>query len=188
MAVQERLYTADEFFQMDFGDSGKLYELVKGAIEEVPLSGGRATFTGGRIYVRIYTFVEVNQLGHVTTAEGGYILAHDPYTVRAPDIGFISKSKLSDEPVGFIPAAPDLAIEVLSPNDRTKNVLKKVREFLLAGTRLVWVVDPDDQTVEVYRLASGESMNVQLLESDSILDGEDVLPGFKLAIDEIFAK
>jgi Uma2 family endonuclease len=134
----------------------------------------------------IGNFVAEHRLGVVGGADFGILLARGPDTVRAPDVVFYRADRL---PAGGIPStywelAPDLAVEVLSPSDRRGKVLKKVGEYLDAGTHLVWVVDPRRRTAVVYR-PEGEPT---ILGADGILDGEDVLPGFRLALAEVWVE
>ena len=147
-----------------------------------------AGFEHGRITINISLplarFVKEQGLGVVTTAETGFQIAHDPDTVRAPDVGFIRADRVpSETTVGFFQGAPDLAVEVLSPNDRASAVTAKVQDWLAAGCRAVWVVDPGTKSVAVYRALD---RIVVLSRSDS-LTGNDVLPDFRLPVAEIFA-
>ena len=105
--------------------------------------------------------------------ESGFKLTSNPDTVRGPDVAFISQSRLPEpEPVGY--PAPDLVVEILSPGDRPGEVLGKVADWLSAGTRLVWVVDPERRLVRLYRADGTE----QIVTADQALQGEDVVPGF----------
>jgi Uma2 family endonuclease len=132
-----------------------------------------------RLGAAMHAHAEAHDLGRVFAAETGFTLARKPDTVRAPDVAFISNERLPDPPPrGFAEMAPDLAVEVLSPDDRAGEVLDKVADWLKAGTPLVWVVDPLRATARVYRADGSESL---LGESD-VLQGEDVLPGFTCAI------
>jgi Uma2 family endonuclease len=159
-------------------------ELVEGELVMMSPAG----YEHGRIVVRITrplaNFISQNRLGDLTGAETGFQIGHDPDTVRAPDVGFVCAQRVPAEPVkGYFQGAPDLAVEVLSPDDRAGEVLAKVRDWLQAGCRRVWVVDPRTRTVSVYRSASEV---VVLSESDTLLE-EDLLPGFHLPVAEIFA-
>src|SRR3990172_377600 len=104
----------------------------------------------------------------------GFKVASNPDTVRAPDVAFVSNARVpSPAPRGYAPLAPDLAVEVLSPDDRPGEILAKVGDWLSAGSQLVWVVDPVGRIARVFRADGTQS---QLAETDA-LDGEDVLPG-----------
>jgi Uma2 family endonuclease len=111
------------------------------------------------------------------------LLKRGPDVVRAPDVWFVRADRVPADgiPVSFWPGAPDLAIEVLSPTDRVGAVLRKVREYLDAGVRLVWVIDPEARTAGVFRPGRTE----HFIDDDRILDGEDVLPGFTLPLREV---
>ena len=127
--------------------------------------------------------VKENKLGVVTGAESGFLLSQDPDTVRAPDVGFIRAERVPSEPVrGYFPGAPDLAIEVLSPSDRASQVLAKVNDWLSAGCRAVWVVDPESRCVNAYH---DPKEFVVWTDQDS-LEGGDVVPGFRWRVSEIF--
>ena len=132
----------------------------------------------------LMNFVESYPWGVVLGAETGFVIASNPDTVRAPDAAFIRADRVSDGlPQGFFPAAPDLAVEVLSPDDRASEVLAKVEDWLGAGCRAVWVVDPKTRTVAVYR-ATGEAV---ILKTTDTLTGGDILPGLEIPVGKIFA-
>jgi Uma2 family endonuclease len=119
-------------------------------------------------------FVAERKLGVVGT-KWGFILFRDPDVVRAPDIVFVAAGRLGpkgDE--GFFEGPPDLAVEVVSPHDRISEIQQKIREYLAAGTRLVWLVDAQSQTVTAYR-PSGDA---HLYGGNHQVSGEDLLPGF----------
>lgn len=122
--------------------------------------------------------------GRLAVGDPGFILARSPDTVRGPDVAYVSRERHPGPmPAGFPEMAPDLAIEVRSPNDRPGEVLAKVGDWLDAGAQLVWVIDPPRETAAVYR-ADGSQV---VLAIDDALDGEDVLPGFTLALRALFA-
>jgi len=124
-------------------------------------------------------------LGIVFAAETGFLLTRQPDTVRAPDIAFIAQQRVPKTGVwqGFIPLAPDLAVEVVSPSDRVYEVDEKVQDWLDNGTRLVWVVNPRTRTVTVNRAGS----QPKILTASDELTGDDVVPGFTCPVREIFA-
>jgi|SRR5882724_5786929 len=180
--VHEPRLTAEEFYRLP--DDGQRYELVGGALVNMAAAGGQHGIIASRLDHRLRTFVEAQDVGEVCAAETGFRLAQNPDTVRAPDVSFIARERVTDQgiPESYWPFAPDLAVEVISPSDRFDDVLTKVQEYLHAGTRLVWVFHPRTKTVSVYR-ANG---TVQLLTGTEELDGEDVLPGFHCRLDELF--
>jgi len=164
------------------GDLGRC-ELVRGELRTmIPPS-----FAHGRITIRltrpIANHVDAHGLGTVVAAETGFLLSRDPDTVRAPDIAFVRAARGPGPDRGYFPGAPDLAVEVLSPDDRPGYVRDKVAEWLEAGTLAVWVVDPTARTVTVHEAPRGPSV---LSEAD-LLRGGDVLPGFALAVRDVFA-
>ena len=130
-------------------------------------------------------FVESRGLGVVLGAETGFRIASNPDTVRAPDVAVIRNQGIGGGlPDGFFPGAPDLAVEVLSPNDRAGDVLAKVQDWLNAGTAAVWVVDPKTQTVTIY----GADRKAAILTSTDTLSGGDLLPGFSVPVADLFAR
>ena len=114
----------------------------------------------------------------------GFLIERDPDTVRAPDVAFVSAARTPEiGRRGYVPFAPDLAVEILSPGDRPSEVLEKVAAWLGAGTRLVWVIDPDRGNARVHRADGSTS----IVPEDGALDGEDVLPGFNCPLAEVLA-
>ena len=137
----------------------------------------------GRIHGHLFYFVMQNHLGMVTAAETGFQIGHDPDTVRAPDVGFVRAERVSPRRTrGFFQGSADLAVEVVSPTDRAGELLAKVQDWLAAGCRAVWVVDPTSRTISVYR-GSGETKLLSL--TDEVTDDE-LLPGFRLPVAEVF--
>lgn len=181
MAEVKTLVTAEQFNEMSFPDVRT--ELVDGEIVQMSLPGYKHGRICSRIDLKLRSFVEAQGLGEVVT-EVGFVLRRNPDMVRGPDIAFVSREKLQalGETSKFWPGPPDLAVEVLSPDDRASDVLRKVRDYLEAGTRLVWVADPETETVSAYR----GLQQVRVYRSDEELPGEDVLPGFSLKVAEIF--
>ena len=174
------LMTAEELLDVRIPD--KRVELVKGVLvvrEPAGYTHGRVTLN---LTLRLGAHVERTEAGQLFAAETGFTLARGPDTVRAPDIAFIGRDRLPDpEPAGFPDLAPDLVVEVLSPDDRPGKVLAKVADWLSAGTKLVWVIDPTHRVARVYRLDGTE----RILAADERLDGEDVVLGFSCPIAEI---
>jgi len=168
------LMTADELLHVRIPD--KRVELVRGRLvvrEPAGLRHGRVAMELARL---LANYVGDRGMGRVYAAETGFTVARDPDTVRAPDVAFIRRDRLPDpEPLGFPDLAPDLVVEVLSPGDRPGEILAKVADWLSAGTRLVWVVDPLRQVARVYRQDGSET----IVTAEAALEGEDVLPGFE---------
>jgi Uma2 family endonuclease len=172
--------TADELLRLELPD--KRTELVKGVLVVREPAGYLHGEVAAELANHLMNHVKANDLGRVLAAETGFKLTSDPDTVRAPDVAFISKERLPDPPpAGFAELAPDLVVEVLSPDDRPGEVLAKVGDWLVAGSRLVWVVDPKRRLARVYRADGSET----LLGDDGVLDGEDVVPGFACPLEGI---
>jgi Uma2 family endonuclease len=159
---------------------GRKYELVDGQIRVSP-AGTRHGRVCVRLVVRLGAFVERGQLGHVFDSSTGFRLPGG--NVRAPDISFVARGRFRDEevPEGFGDVAPDLAVEVLSPDDRSRDILDKIGDYLQAGVPLVWVIDPKRRTAAAYRSLT----DVRTLGADDALDGEDVVPGFRCPLAEV---
>lgn len=147
-------------------------------------SGWRHGKIISKLNALLASFVETRDLGIVFGAETGFLLASNPDTVRAPDVSFVSKQNIpQEEPQeAFWPGAPDLAVEVLSPSDRTGEVDEKIEAWLSAGCAVVWVVDPKLRTVAIYR----PDQNAEVRSAGQVLSGEPMLPGFSCAIEELF--
>jgi Uma2 family endonuclease len=137
-----------------------------------------------RLALLVGPWVEQQGLGLVLT-ETGFILVEDPDTVRAPDLAFVAGARVpaGGVPRGFWIGPPDLAVEVLSPDDRAAGVRDKVDDYLTHGVRLVWVVDPDAQTITSYRRWEAPVTT----GVDGTLDGGEVVPGLKIALEPLFA-
>ena len=171
------LMTADELLHVP----DKHAELVRGVlvVREPPgLPHGRIAV---ELAAALVAHVRANGLGRVYV-ESGFKLAANPDTVRGPDLAFISQSRIPDpEPRGYPDLAPDLAVEVLSPDERPGEVLGKVADYLSAGTKLVWVIDPDRRLARIYRADGTE----QIVSDQEQLRGEDVLPGFSCPLNAV---
>ncbi|HEU0015851.1 MAG TPA: Uma2 family endonuclease [Longimicrobium sp.] len=181
MATRLHTFTADELLAMP--DDGVRRELVAGALREMPPVGKQHARISGRLYRSLHAWVSPRGLGEAFV-EFGYHLERDPDTVRAPDVSFVRAGHTDDGPEeGYHAGTPDLAVEVLSPSDREFDVIEKVYDYLDAGTRMVVLVDPEPRSVTVYR----SRRDKQVLTEDDVLDGGDVVPGWKLPVREIFA-
>lgn len=174
--------TADELLAMP--DSRWGYELVRGKLKKYMPAGNLHGYIASKIGAFLTIFVEENKLGAVFAAETGFTIFNNPDTVRAPDSAFVSNEKLAKHGISrsFFPDAPDLAVEVVSPNDRKKDIEEKVQDYLTAGVKLIWIFYPQKQIVAVYRQNGNASV---LFETDT-LDGEDVIPNFRLPLEKIF--
>ena len=175
--------TAEQLLRMP--DDDCRYELVAGELRRRELAGWREGAAGGELLALLGMYVVETNLGRVVGASTGFLLARDPDTVRAPSVAFLGKDRFQSEDPGdaFWPGAPDLAVEVLSPGDTTGEVDEKVRSWLDSGAKMVWVVNPKWRSVTVYRSAA----EIKTLTENEELDGEDVVPGFRCRVGDIFA-
>ena len=180
MSEITRLVTAEELEK--FPDDDCRYELAEGRVIRMSPVG----FEHGLIVSRVMAFLSgalgVSRPG-VAVPEVGFVLATGPDTVRAPDIAFIRRERMPPRDTrGFVRGAPDLAIEVLSPDDRPGEVREKVHDYLSHDVPCVLVIDPHDQTVTMYR----PSKPAQVFRVGDSVDVSDILSGFSLAVAAIF--
>lgn len=173
-------FTPDDVLAMPHGER---YELVDGQLVSTEMSG-IAAWIASRINRRLGDVNDAQGLGAVLTSDASYqCFAEDPDRIRRPDVSFIHRSRMRPQYlIGHIPIAPDLAVEVVSPNDLFFDVRRKAGEYMRAGVRLIWVVNPEEREVQVYR-GNG---TYQLVQNGESLDGEDVIPGFRCPLAEIF--
>lgn len=181
MAVTHKPVTAEELLEIP--DDGLRRELIRGEVRTTAPAGN----VHGRITMNVSTSldqnVRANGLGVVFAAETGFKISTNPDTVRAPDAAFVRRERVEavGEAEGYWPGAPDLALEVVSPNDRFAEV-EKVADWLAAGTRMVVVANPQGRTVTV-RLSVNEA---RILSEKEILDGGKVVPGWTLPVADVF--
>lgn len=181
MVVREQQLTVAEFlaFCEEPENKDRLFELIDGeVIEKV------GSFTPSRIAVRIGTklniFLDTNDLGYVTGADGTCIMTDD--FAPMPDVGYISKARLPQIPNREVIGCPDLAVEIKSPNDTKRALRQKAEMYLRHKTPMVWLIFPDEQLVEVY--VQGEDVTAFGIEDT--LDGGTILPGFTLPVRDLF--
>jgi Uma2 family endonuclease len=179
--IAKQQYTPDDLLTLP---DATCFELVDGHLVERKMSA-LASWVGARLNRFLGNFCDAHPEGDVFQADCSYqCFLETPNKVRRPDGSFIRKDRLPQEQFlhGHIRIAPDLAIEVLSPNDLAYEIDEKVEDYLRAGVRLVWVVNPEARMVEVHR-ADG---TVTKLHEQDELTGEDVLPGFRCRLSELF--
>jgi Uma2 family endonuclease len=161
-------------------------ELVDGDIVAMAPVGALHAWIAGKVALHLGRHVEARGGGHVLAGDLGCVLAlpSDPERVRAPDVAFVSAARLPAGrlPAKFLPGAPDLAVEVLSPSDTAADVEQRVRDWLDGGSRLVWVLAPASRTATVYR----PDGSARLLREPESIDGEDVLPGLSIPLFALF--
>ena len=177
---ESTLLTAEDLEQVRLPD--KSTELVHGRliVREPPST------EHGRIQANLAYFitdhVRRNNLGVVFGQDTGFRITSNPDTIRGADVAFVSRDRAADIPRrGYAPLAPDFVAEILSPDDRPGEYLAKVAQWLDAGTRLVWVIDPQRAEARVYR----EDGSLTIVGQDALLDGEAVLPGFSCPLSDV---
>ena len=182
MTVEQKLMTADDLLRLPRGRAR--HELVRGELRTMPPGGWDHGQEGFDVAFSLAAHVRSRGLGSVAAGDTGFLLTRDPDTVRAPDVSFVRAERVP--PRGTHPryfeGAPDLAVEVISPNDLYTEVDEKVAEWLEHGTKLVFVVNPRRRTVAVHR----SDGSVRVLTIQDTLDGEDVVPGWTLPVRDIF--
>ena len=182
MAVRQ-LVTAEELERM--GSPAFGFELVRGELVPVTPAGDMHGALAAALTGELRAFVQANHLGRVYV-ETGYRLFSNPDTVRGPDVSFVSRARAATlkRRRGFIHSAPDLAIEIVSEDNTPAQLATKAAEYLAAGTRLVWIVDPEPRHVRIHQPGRA----VVTLPATDTLDGGDVLPGFTLPLAALFAE
>ncbi len=169
---------------LDMADDGYRHELVRGELRTMPPAGNVHGAVANVLAWSLTNCVMANDLGIVYAAETGFLLASDPDTVRAPDAAFTSWARIDEmgEVEGYWPGAPDLVVEVVSPNDRYSEVNEKVADWLGAGAQMVVVVDYRRREVAVHRHAS----DIVTLTDGDTLEGSEVVPGWKMPVSDMF--
>ncbi len=177
-----RLMTAEELLRLP--DDGQRHELVRGELRTMPPGGDEHGDLASTFHFSLTAHVRAHRLGRTYSADTGYLLTRDPDTVHAPDVAFVRRERVeaTGRLRGFREGAPDLVVEVISPNDLYTEVDEKVAEYLAHGARLVFVVNPRRRTVARHR--PGEP--VLILTEDDVLDGGDVVPGWRLPVRALF--
>lgn len=164
------------------------FELVNGVLVQRQI-GSESGVIAMAIGAILFVFVRSRALGHVGGPEVSYqCFRNAPNKVRKPDVSFVRTGRLDAEriPKGHIPIPPDLAVEVLSPGDLAYEIDSKVQEYLTAGVKIVWVVNPQTRNVRIHRPRDAKLGPISTLSEADIISGEDVIPGFECAIAEFF--
>lgn len=178
------LLTADDLARIPQPeDSDVLMELDEGELITMPPAGFEHGFRGYRIGWILGNHIFKYDLGHIYTSETGFRLAST--TVRCPDVAFVRKERLAAVEQGvFANGAPDLAVEVFSPSDSVRQLMRKVKQYFAAGCHTVWIVYPERREVNVLE-ASGAD---RLLREDDIIEAPELLPGFSVKVAEFFSE
>ena len=180
--VDSRLLTAEDLLRLS--GEGVRGELIRGVLCETRPAGQEHGEIVMRLGAALLNYIQPRRLGRLMGSDSGVWLERDPDTVREPDIAFISaeKSPLGERVTGYTEAAPDLVVEVWSPDDGRWALNDKAFMWLSYGVRLVWVVHPDTRMVDVYR----RNRRAARLSDADRLDGLDVLPGFSCEVRAAF--
>ena len=177
---QEMLITGEELYRLP--DQGRC-ELVDGRIVPLSPTGRPHGRAAARLAAHLLLFVEGHNLGEVLTAEAGVYTRRNPDTVRAPDVLFISHDRLTGcKEERYLDVAPEIVVEILSPTDRKEQVASKIEEYFSAHVLRVWVVDSKRRQIHLYRSLT----DVQQLGIGDALTDEELLPGFRLSLSELF--
>jgi Uma2 family endonuclease len=174
--------TAEELLRLT--DDGKRYELLEGELREMAPAGARHGRIAARLTSLLDQHITAKRRGIVLAAETGFRISQNPDTVRAPDVSFVARERIPPEgpPEGYWDLAPNLAVEVVSPNDTAAQVQSKVQMWLESGVRLVWVVYPDTRAIMAYKSLK----EITTFTIEDILNGGQVVPGFECTVAEIF--
>ena len=177
------LMTAEDFALLPSPEDGTQQELVQGVLITMPPPSNYHGLCCNEIVFRLNVHIRPLKLGHVAINDGGVLLSRKPDTVRGPDIAFWSRERMPEPPrKGYAEIAPDLVVEVMSPSDVFTQLLRKVQQYLRAGTREVWIAVPEDRSVAVCRPGKEQV----ILSNGETLTGGDVLPGFSCLVADLF--
>jgi Uma2 family endonuclease len=178
--TQQKVWSEKELLSLP--DHGKKVELVQGEIVMSP-AGIDHESIGASLLAALKPYVRNNRLGIVLGSSAGYWMKSG--NLRSPDVSFLAKKRLQGlkrPPKGFFQGAPDLAVEILSPDDTVQRIHQRIGEYFESGTRLVWVINPEEMSVVVYHSPQPD----RLLRAGELLDGEGLIPGFSVPISELF--
>jgi len=180
IAAIDHLVTAEELLEHPEWEHCELIDGKVISLSPPNARHGKCSHTISRL---LGNFVDARKCGEVLV-EAGFILCRKPDTVRAPDVMYLSNARMPPGgiPNEYLPVPPDLAVEVVSPTDRSSDVTEKVASFLAAGVKVVWVVDPASRSAQVHRVGQP----VVALTEDGALTASDLLPGFSLPLKDIF--
>lgn len=177
-----RTMTIEELW--DTEDDGSRHELIKGELVSMPPAGEAPGHLMGKLSHLIWRYLEDHPTAILAVGDSGYVLDRNPDTLLAPDLAMTRIERIPDEvPARSFPnRAPDLVIEIVSPGDRIGTINEKLRLYLEFGVELIWLVDPDRRTVTAHAYAKP----VRLLQSGDSLTADELFPGLRIQVDEIF--
>ena len=183
MTTKPRLISAEGLLELPRGQLR--HELIQGELREMAPAGHEHGRLAAIITASLIQHVLKNKLGAVYAAETGFKLTANPDTVRAPDVAFVAADRLNNLPdTGYFPGPPDLAVEIISPNDRHSDVEEKVEMWLFYGVRMVFTLNPQTRTATVYRSLD----EIRMVRGEGRLGGEEVVPGWALSLAEVFGE
>jgi Uma2 family endonuclease len=180
--TEKKVWTDAAF--MALPDDGHHYEIINGELIDMGNSGALHGYVCSLLLAALMSYILPKKLGVILDSSTAFKMKNG--NKRSPDISFFAKERLqgmTELPPGFLEGAPDLAIEVLSPGNTTEEIEEKIAEYFENGTRLVWVINPSQKYVLVYRCGHEPD---RLLKSVDSLDGEEVIPGFTLPVAHLF--
>jgi Uma2 family endonuclease len=181
--LEQKIWTDEAF--MALPDDGSRYEIVNGVLVNMGNSGIEHGYIASILNILVGGYVLSHKLGIICDSSTAFKMKAG--NKRAPDLSFVSKMRLKGVkrlPKGFFEGAPDLAVEVISPSNTFEELHDKIVEYFENGCRLVWVINPDEQSVLVYYHPQPD----RLLKITDVLDGEQVIPGFTLPVADLFAE
>jgi Uma2 family endonuclease len=182
--AEKKIWTDEEF--MALPQDGHRYEIINGELIDMGNSGALHGYVCSLLLTALMGYILPKKLGIILDSSTTFKMKSG--NKRSPDISFFAKERLQgmvELPTGFLEGAPDLAVEVLSPSNTVEEIHDKLVEYFENGTRLVWVIHPNEHFVLVYR---SDQEPDRLLKSVDSLDGEEVIPGFVLPVDDLFQK
>lgn len=174
--IGSALMSADELFLLP--DDGWRYELVRGELRKMSPAGADHGSVGAEIIASLVVHVKKHRLGKIYNADTGFLIASHPDTVRAPDVAFVGAARAVANRK-FFDGPPDVAFEVVSPNDRYTEIDEKTRDWLRAGVQAVVIIDPLAKRARIERRSGGTPVG-------EAIELEDVIPGWKLPLAELF--
>jgi len=162
-------------------DDGKRYELVEGELVELTFPNWKHSSIQSFLFGKLSAYLDRDPIGKVGN-DFGFILGRDPDTLRGPDLYFVTKERASSiSPDSWMDGAPNLAVEILSPSNSRAEIRRKVEQYLAAGSDLVWVIDPEQRTIETI----GSSGKRTVLTDDDELTARTLLPDFSVSVRDV---